>query len=623
MASFTVEQAIQRIKNPKNKEELADARIKKTRHDLHSETIVSTLDRRQGKLDFLVWVKKILVDDEVYKMFKTIFVPPYPTNDLVDQINKELLRGLDPVKFFINCDFSTDELEDDFIEYRKRIEDDAFWKTEGFDTYTESIDDVLIVDLPVILEGQEIPDRPEPYYYVLSLDRLIDIDNTKIIVPDPELRNFATFKTEYVAFVNQEVSNEEKIIAFLDDDFYRLFLKSRNEFTLLTEVPHDLGYCPAKSFWSTPLNSNTRIQRKGNITTSLSKLDWLLFYQVSKQMLDTYAAYPIYATFKKDCSYKDEKTGAECENGYLRYTNEADEVVSYQCPECAKGRRLGVGALLEVDPPIDSGDPNLMQNPVQIISPDVDSLQNIDAKLEKLEIDIFESSVGKGGEAIKDQALNERQVMSMFESKENVLMNIKMNFKIIREFALSTVARLRYGDNFLSCSVSPGRRSFLRDESEQITEYITSKGGGLPVHELQAQRDSIYETKYRDNPNMSERINILKQLEPFPDLSIGELFEKRNIVPAIITDAELILKLKFNNFIDRFERENLNLIQFGRAVDFRIKIDRIKETLQRYVQEELNTRENVRSINEPSIIDTSPEAGRSEGRNTGAEAQAN
>lgn len=608
MASFTIEEAIQRIKSPKNKEELANAKLKKARHDLHSETIVSSIDNRRGKLDFLAWVRKILIKDQVFNMFKTFFVAPYPTNDLVDQINKELFRGLDPVKFFINCDFTSDELEADFIEYRKRIEDDAFWKTEGFDTYTDSIDDMLVVDLPSLTEDQEEPDRPEPYYFILDLDRIIDVDNTKIIIPNPELANFATFKTEYLAFIDREISKEQKVIAFLDDDFYRLFLKDRNQFTLLTEVPHDLGYCPAKSFWSTPLSSKSRIQKKGNITTKLSKLDWLLLLQIGKQMLDSYAPFPIFATYKKRCTYKDTKTGAACDNGYLSFTDEHDNTITQECPKCSQEGGIGLGALFEVDAPESNEDPDLMRNPIEITQPPIEGLEFIRNEIEKISLEVFESAVGKGGEVINDQAVNQRQVMGMFESKENVLMNIKMNFKIIREFALSTIARLRYGDGFVSCSISPGRRSFLRDESEQITEYVTSKTGGLPLHELQAQRDSITETKYRDNPNMSERINILRQLEPFPDLSIGELFEKRNLAPAVISDAQLILKLKFNNFIDRFERENGNLIQFGSAIDFRIKIDRIKETLNRYVEEDLNQTQNDRTIIETPIIGAGSES---------------
>ena len=54
---------------------------------------------------------------------------------------------------------------------------------------------------------------------------------------------------------------------------------------------------------------------------------------------------------------------------------------------------------------------------------------------------------------------------------------------------------------------------------------------------------------------------------------------------GLITYPEMMLKLDFSGFIRRFERENMNIIEFGSEIPFKNKIDKIKETLIGYANE--------------------------------------
>jgi len=50
-----------------------------------------------------------------------------------------------------------------------------------------------------------------------------------------------------------------------------------------------------------------------------------------------------------------------------------------------------------------------------------------------------------------------------------------------------------------------------------------------------------------------------------------------------MTSDEFVIKSRFSNFIARFERENTNIIDFGRDLDFDKKIDNITQILNSYI----------------------------------------
>ena len=49
--------------------------------------------------------------------------------------------------------------------------------------------------------------------------------------------------------------------------------------------------------------------------------------------------------------------------------------------------------------------------------------------------------------------------------------------------------------------------------------------------------------------------------------------------------ATLAVKLNFPALIRRFERENINIVQFGSDIDYARKIEAIRERLEEYARE--------------------------------------
>jgi hypothetical protein len=110
---------------------------------------------------------------------------------------------------------------------------------------------ILIIDLPV----EQTSLRPEPYFYWLEIENVIDYSS-----PDGNQIDWIIFK------------QPDNKIAVFDDTYIRVYqLNEKNEISsLISEAVHALGYCPARFFWSTQLNETNKDLKKNPITKVFS-----------------------------------------------------------------------------------------------------------------------------------------------------------------------------------------------------------------------------------------------------------------------------------------------------------------------------------------------------------------
>lgn len=430
---------------------------------------------------------------------------------------------------------------------------------------------ILVVDLP----QAQTTTYPEPYFYWLEIDSVIDY---KVSERDENMLDWLVFK------------QPDMKIAVFDDTSIRVYqLNEKNEIqSLLSESSHDLGYCPARFFWSTQLNEKNKDLKKNPITKELSNLDWYLFFSISKQHLDLYAPYPIYSAYEADCNFENNETGDYCDGGYLRNSKGEYKILNdgtvEKCPCCGEKRIAGPGSFLEVPVPNQSEGVADMRNPVQITSIDRDSLDyNVDECV-RLKNEIVVSVVGSGGTVSEKEAINETQVTANFESKTSVLNTLKTNFELAQKFVEDTVCKLRYGSAFISSSINWGTEFYVFTVSELYAKYKQAKENGASNSELDAISQQILEVEYRNNPLVLQRMLILKQLEPYPHKTLDEvlkLYEKKLISEKIVK-----LKIDFITLVERFERENINIIEFASNLTLREKIDTINKKLLEYVSKD-------------------------------------
>lgn len=558
------------LQKPTKRQTIQKAVKMQKRLRFHTETNSSMSDINQQTNEFLNWVKELLPVDK-YNTFLHLFKFPLSTPAVVEDVYRELERVFYSRNSSSSYQFTDSELAEDWSQYKKNnLNEPDVWKTTAWKKMQVSPNSILIVDLPRV----QTSSRPEPYFYWLEIDEVIDYST--VVLNENQF--------EWIVF-----KQPENRVAVFDDQSIRLFqLNEKNEIqSLISEAKHDLGYCPARFFWSTRLNEKNIDIKKNPITKELSNLDWYLFFSISKQHLDLYAPYPIYSAYEADCNFENNETGDYCDGGFLRnskgeYKIKSDGTVE-KCPCCSEKRIAGPGSFLEVPVPNQSEGIADMRNPIQITTIDKDSLDYNVNECVRLKNEIVVSVVGSGGTVSEKEAINETQVTANFESKTSVLNALKTNFELAQKFIEDTICRLRYGRAFISSSISWGTEFYVFTVSELYNKFKIAKENGASNSELDAISQQILEVEYRNNPLVLQRMLILKQLEPYPHNTLDEvlkLYEK-----GLLDDRQVKLKINFSTLIDRFERENINIIEFASNRPMREKIDIINKKLLEYVAE--------------------------------------
>lgn len=567
--ALDLNQIKQILQKPTKRQVIQKAANMQKRLRFHTETNIAVSDINQPTALFLDWVRNLLPKDK-YNIFLQLFKFPLSTPAVVEDVYRELERVFYSRNSSSSYQFIDSELAEDWADYRKnKLNEPDIWKTVGWKKMQVSINSILVVDLPQV----QMSARPEPYFYWLEIEDVVDY----------EMVNDTEFK--WIVF-----RQPNRRIAAFDDTYIRVYqLNEKNEIaSLVSEATHNLGYCPARFFWSTQLNEKNKDLKKNPISKELSNLDWYLFFSISKQHLDLYAPYPIYSAYAADCNFENNETGDYCDGGFLRNSSGEYKILNdgtvEKCPCCSEKRIAGPGSFLEVPIPNQAEGIVDMRNPVQITTIDKDSLTYNVEECVRLRNDIIVSIAGSGGTVSEKEAINETQVAANFESKTSVLNALKTNFELAQKFVDDTICRFRYGSDFISSSISWGTEFYVFTAKELYNKYEQAKTNGASESELDAITQQILEVEYRNNPLVLQRMLILKQLEPYPHKTLDEVLKLHE--KKLLNENYVKLKINFSTLVERFERENINIIEFASARTFSEKIKLITDKLLDYVREE-------------------------------------
>jgi hypothetical protein len=165
------------------------------------------------------------------------------------------------------------------------------------------------------------------------------------------------------------------------------------------------------------------------------------------------------------------------------------------------------------------------------------------------------------------------------------------------------MARLRYGTSFISCTINYGTDFYLQNTEERITEYTKAKSAGVPQYFLFYQRGKIDSVATRGNDVDAARLDILKNLEPWLDISLNEA---KNLGLDLSNREDFLLKADFSRLILRFESEYGSITTFGSMIDFGTKIQKIQTKLLQYVKEQYGS--NIQQTQEQQAAGTAPAA---------------
>jgi lipopolysaccharide export system protein LptA len=192
--------------------------------------------------------------------------------------------------------------------------------------------------------------------------------------------------------------------------------------------------------------------------------------------------------------------------------------------------------------------------------------------------------VGDSGDIRNDAAKNEKQIISGFESKQDVITKIKYQFEELHEWVIETLCRMAYGDKFLDCEVDYGSQFYLTDEYALLDSLSVAKDKRVPDAVISDLTRQYFETKYRADSETKKRMRIVLDLDPYPSKSIEDVYAIYATSPQLIGDENMQIKLNLDSLLQRFERENVPLTQFGNQYEYYQKIDIINKTIRGYAK---------------------------------------
>lgn len=545
------------IKSPKAKAQLVKATKHEQRLRFHAEEVQDSADASPYQKDFIQWVASLLPADKAAMFGKVMQYPVY-TNEIIKSISEEYQKVYEAENSSFTYEFSDDNTKNDFLDYLLSINFWTDWKNESSDAMLKAINSIIVVDMPT--ESAETL----PYYYYLPIDEVKDVG----------------IDTEgNILWLIAELPEKKYFV--LDETSYRIVDKDGIEFL---NKPHELNYTPACFFWKEALSKDKPIVKRSPITPALNNLNWLLFWETARRCSEMSAAFPILVTYKEKCNYEATVNDVSypCKSGIIDYGNG----VTQACPACSANKFLGPGTLLKVPMPLPSNSsvsyPNNI-DAVRMIDASRESLDYNTARSTELWDEIFYDCVGNDSTVVDKQAINQDQVKAHFSSQENILYNIKENLQASHKFVIETMARLRYGASFISCSINYGTDFYLHSTEEIITEYTKAKTAGVPQYFLNYKRDKIDSVATRGNDVDAERLMILKNLEPWLDISLNEA---KNLGLDVSNREDYLLKADFSRLVLRFENEYGSITNFGSMIDFSAKIKKIQQQLLKYVKEQ-------------------------------------
>lgn len=573
------------VKENRRSAELNRAKLHQLRIKFHTVKRVTTFGSPYVSIPLTQWlsmVENILPHDK-FVLFKALFRYPVKTNEITDVCFDKLSRIFDGRNPAFNYQFANSEQRNDWENYRQtKLNEPEVWQAKGWEFFKTEINSVLVVDVP----KEQTSELPEPYFYWLPIDDVITYK-----------ANPTTGQMDFIVFRRRDR------IVVLDDGFYRVWKDEKHTGQIdgmpEIEAPHDLGYCPARFFWNEPLSLEDPDVKASPLSAVLESLDWFEFFHISKRQLDLFGAYPILSGYEQSCDFTNAENGDYCDGGFLRdkqghYKLDMSGLLM-RCPKCGNKRIIGAGSFVEIPVPnAEAGQPDL-KNPVQMLTVDRAALDyNVDEE-KRLRDEIITAVVGQDEIVTDRDAFNEQQVRANFESVTTVLNRIKKGFEAAQQWVDETICRLRYGRYFLSAKINYGTEFYLYSPDELRNRYKAAKEAGASESELDMLQNRIVETEYRNDPTQMRRMLLMAELEPYRHLSRSEVVDLygRNL----ISETDMRIKLNFSNFVRRFERENMNILEFGNAIAFDKKVAAIYEAFARYAEEqkakvELNTLNN-------------------------------
>ena len=419
---------------------------------------------------------------------------------------------------------------------------------------------------------------------------LLDIDNDDVL--GYHFKEGSDSELDYLIFKHSEVKDEQgrkvELIGFYDAFAYRVLKQSGGgNYVIVTNNPHNLGYCPCIPFFNKTLNSKNDFDRWNPFAAVLTLLLRFTTNDTYLNYAELYTVFPVIERQKPQCN--DES----CENGFISMPLEGGGVAKKACETCKTNSGLvGPGTVIN-NPPRRFEEEADNTGTFSFVAPPITGIEFEQAQQEKREKGIKLSVTGIN-KVLEKEAVNADQVKALMEGAKSPLQFIASMLNHLHVFLVKTVVKLATNTE-VNVHANYGTEWFILDENQIQILFDNAKKVGLPESEQGELYIQLIETKYKNDPYTKNRLLIEFNLNPAPFKTMEEVYKMNE--KGIFSREDLAIKANITAFIKRFEREEGSIVAFGKdaiangKMTFEEKINNILTIFKTYITNEPNTSE--------------------------------
>jgi hypothetical protein len=589
MAIYTDEEASKILLRPKNADKVYNAALQEERLIYHSEPILERINLPyMANRNFTYWWQG-LVHREKHQKLNNLMQCPLSTVSISKEIFDQLQKFVDAQDRYIEFKFVTEDYTIDYNKFLDSQNDDSFWRYTVINAIKNKICSYVVVDMPVLQKGE----RPEPYNYFVSPASIIDVEINEY----KGCVEYIAFKQSKFKWNGDNYNNQSSLaskfvtgdelerVIFIDDVSYRVMarkLDSSSEYEVIYTSKHNLGYCPVIDFWRDSIRGSNGINKIGPLTLQLSDFDYVLFFKACIDYMNLYGPFPVLVTYDMEEEENDEKSVNLNEGQYQSYSTmnalNNSEIVSD--PSVSDNKFIAPGGGFTVPVPASHQDHNFMTDPMKFVGMESLTIKTANELLEAKQCEIKRKCTGVNDEYLNEIAKNTEMLSSSFRKEETILTWIKSNIERVHKFVTKTKCYLRYGEEyFRGAVIDYGSDYMLKDATTLSDEFKKSKDNGMPQSYSYEIAKSASITRFKNNTEKLGRLQILLDIEPYPNMS----WEEFNTLAIAKSDKiNFVVKANFITFVNQFERENGSIVDFGSKISYNKKISIIKKTIEEY-----------------------------------------
>jgi hypothetical protein len=354
------------------------------------------------------------------------------------------------------------------------------------------------------------------------------------------------------------IDGESKVgIIYIDDKTYSIY---STDHELLSDRPHNLGVCPA-DFISDAKFSNDPVVRESTFSFVREEMEEYVFLKTLQKITEPNGAFPVITKLEADTenhSDVDPNSGPPAQ--YEMSSQQAQETGTI--PPQKGGGAMQAGTVIEV-PAIEKStdgtiDTNVVANYVNFHYVPVDVLKNIDDRIKEISNSIITTIIGDVVNS-NEAAKNESQILMGVSTLENQLTELAGQMSRIQTISDNNMLELQYPGRVEKVFVYYGSSFYLESIAELRKNFDDAKN---PI-EKKDILIQINQNKYKNNQGKKARQELLYELIPYiSDSDFDKALEQQ-----IVSDYNKEFYLRFNYWINSFESEHGDILQFYMMLD--------------------------------------------------------